>query len=147
MLCFVGRKKGFDNGEVLAHFRRAFLTHGYEGTSIDDLVNASGLLRGSLYAAFGSKRGMFIAALHEAIALDPSGSDTRGLVLVALMELSAGDVEIRTIAQSYVESMSSSDVGGSQNGLVAIQTTLGKAILKRACVQLKITTMKEDNHG
>jgi TetR/AcrR family transcriptional regulator, transcriptional repressor for nem operon len=40
-------------------------SRGYEGTSIDDLVKALNLHRGSLYKAFGSKRGLFLAVLRR----------------------------------------------------------------------------------
>ncbi|WP_408649259.1 helix-turn-helix domain-containing protein [Streptomyces herbicida] len=33
-----------------------FAERGYEGTSVDDLVRALGVHRGSLYKVFGSKR-------------------------------------------------------------------------------------------
>jgi TetR/AcrR family transcriptional repressor of nem operon len=44
-----------------------FVKGGYEGTSIDDLVTALNLHRGSLYKAFGSKRGLFLAVLRHYI--------------------------------------------------------------------------------
>jgi len=43
----------------------AFREHGYEGTSIQDLVEATGVGRGSLYAAFGSKEGLYLAAVDR----------------------------------------------------------------------------------
>lgn len=45
-----------------------FWRQGYEATSIDDLVVASGLKRGSMYAAFGDKRGLFLAVLDHYLA-------------------------------------------------------------------------------
>ncbi|MDT8328037.1 MAG: TetR/AcrR family transcriptional regulator [Roseovarius sp.] len=44
---------------------RAFWEHGYQGTSMADLVKATGLNRGSLYAAFKDKRNLFIRALRH----------------------------------------------------------------------------------
>lgn len=43
----------------------AFRQHGYEGTSIQDLVEATGVGRGSLYAAFGNKEGLYLAAVDR----------------------------------------------------------------------------------
>src|SRR5690242_17595534 len=43
----------------------AFRRKGYEGTSVQDLVDATGLGRGSLYAAFGSKEGLYRAVLDR----------------------------------------------------------------------------------
>ena len=63
----MGRTRSFVESEVVAAARRAFLATGYEGTSVDDLVTATGLHRGSLYGAFGSKRGLFVAALRQAL--------------------------------------------------------------------------------
>jgi TetR/AcrR family transcriptional regulator, transcriptional repressor for nem operon len=40
-------------------------TRGYEATSIDDLVQAKGMGRGSLYGTFGDKRQLFLAALDH----------------------------------------------------------------------------------
>ncbi|MFT7622438.1 MAG: TetR/AcrR family transcriptional repressor of nem operon [Myxococcota bacterium] len=40
-----------------------FWQQGYQGASVQDLVEATGLQRGSLYGAFGDKRGLFMAAL------------------------------------------------------------------------------------
>ncbi|MGW3150432.1 TetR/AcrR family transcriptional regulator [Streptomyces sp. NPDC001177] len=45
--------------------RRLFAERGYEGTSVDDLVRALGVHRGSLYKVFGSKRGLYLAALRR----------------------------------------------------------------------------------
>nr|WP_216821060.1 TetR/AcrR family transcriptional regulator [Singulisphaera sp. GP187] len=44
---------------------RVFWAHGYHATSLDDLCEATGLLRGSLYGAFGDKHGMLLAALDH----------------------------------------------------------------------------------
>ncbi|MET8466379.1 TetR/AcrR family transcriptional regulator [Micromonospora zamorensis] len=40
-----------------------FRTKGYEGTSMRDLAEATGLGSGSIYAAFGSKDGLYLAVL------------------------------------------------------------------------------------
>jgi TetR/AcrR family transcriptional repressor of nem operon len=42
---------------------RVFWSRGYEGTSINDLVQATGINRGSIYASFDGKREIFLAAL------------------------------------------------------------------------------------
>ena len=45
----------------------AFWSNGYHGTSLTDLLRATGLSKGSLYAAFGDKRGLFLHALDRYI--------------------------------------------------------------------------------
>jgi len=61
----MGRTREFVEDEVLAAAAAAFVAGGYEGTSIDDLVRATGVHRGSLYKAYASKRGLFLAALQR----------------------------------------------------------------------------------
>jgi TetR/AcrR family transcriptional repressor of nem operon len=57
--------KQFDRDEVLDRAMAAFWTRGYEATSIDDLVEATGINRGSLYGTFGDKRRLFLIALDR----------------------------------------------------------------------------------
>jgi TetR/AcrR family transcriptional repressor of nem operon len=60
-----GRPREFDEAEVLDTAMRLFWERGYERTGIADVVAATGVLRGSLYAAFGDKRGLFLAVLER----------------------------------------------------------------------------------
>ncbi len=55
----MARPRKFEERDVLAAARDAFWIGGYEGTSMDDLTTATGLGKGSLYAAFGGKRELF----------------------------------------------------------------------------------------
>ncbi|MEH3075969.1 MAG: TetR family transcriptional regulator [Quadrisphaera sp.] len=59
----MARPRSFDEAVVVDAATRCFTDLGYAATSVDDLVSATGLHRGSLYGAFGSKRGLFLAAL------------------------------------------------------------------------------------
>jgi TetR/AcrR family transcriptional repressor of nem operon len=56
-------EKKYDRAEVLEKATFAFWAHGYDATSISDLVGQTGLNRGSLYTAFGGKRGLFVECL------------------------------------------------------------------------------------
>lgn len=90
----------FDEADVIARCAAAFRSTGYEGTSIDELVQATGLHRGSLYKAFGSKRGLFVLALRQTSRPAPGNPSPEAidLLLVALMELAPRDPEIRALA-------------------------------------------------
>jgi TetR/AcrR family transcriptional regulator, transcriptional repressor for nem operon len=57
--------KQFDRNEVLDHAMSAFWQNGYQATSIQDLVDATGVNRGSLYSTFGDKCGLFLAVLDH----------------------------------------------------------------------------------
>ncbi len=59
----LGRPREFDEDEALAKIMDVFWAKGFEGASMNDLVTATGLRKGSLYAAFGDKRAMYLKAL------------------------------------------------------------------------------------
>lgn len=59
----MGRVREFDTQTALEAALAAFRRKGYEGTSVQDLVDATGVGRGSLYAAFGSKNKLYHAAM------------------------------------------------------------------------------------
>ena len=89
-----GRPRSFDEQQVVRHATALFTGRGYEATSIDDLVAATGLHRGSLYKAFGSKRGIFLAALQRVVDSPVDGLD---LLLVAALELAPHDDDVRAL--------------------------------------------------
>jgi AcrR family transcriptional regulator len=60
-----GRPRSFDPADVVSAARRIFWTKGYEGASIEELSSAMGISRPSLYAAFGSKEGLFNMVVDE----------------------------------------------------------------------------------
>jgi TetR/AcrR family transcriptional regulator, transcriptional repressor for nem operon len=61
----MGRVRGFDVEEALDVALELFWQQGYEGTPIQALCREMGLQPGSVYAAFGSKRDLFVAALRR----------------------------------------------------------------------------------
>jgi TetR/AcrR family transcriptional repressor of nem operon len=56
----MGRPRGFDESTVLEAVRDQFWIVGYEATSIGEIMKATGLGKGSLYNAFGSKRELYL---------------------------------------------------------------------------------------
>jgi len=58
------RPPSFDRAEVIERATEVFWQRGYRGTSVSDLVQVTGLKPGSLYAAFGSKKGVFLEVLR-----------------------------------------------------------------------------------
>jgi TetR/AcrR family transcriptional regulator, transcriptional repressor for nem operon len=61
----VPRPPEFEREVVLDRAMRAFWSRGYEATSIQHLVERTGIQRGSLYGAFGDKRALFLAAIEH----------------------------------------------------------------------------------
>lgn len=94
----MGRNRTFVEADIVSKCAELFRNTGYEGTSIDDIVQATGLHRGSIYKAFGSKRELFVLALRQGIKSTKQNDDATDLLLVALMELAPRDHEIRSIA-------------------------------------------------
>jgi len=59
----MARPPSFDRDYVLHAAERQFRTSGYNATSVDDISAATGLGRGSLYAAFDGKHGVLLQAM------------------------------------------------------------------------------------
>jgi AcrR family transcriptional regulator len=59
----MARPRSFDEEQVLRAAREQFWKTGYSATSLDDLMKATGLGKGSLYGAFGDKHQLFLRAL------------------------------------------------------------------------------------
>ena len=59
------RTAEFDRAEVLEQAMLLFRTHGYARTTVQALVAATGLHPGSIYAAFGNKRGLLDAVIEH----------------------------------------------------------------------------------
>ena len=58
-----GRPRNFDELEAVEKAIHVFWSKGYDGVTIDDLVDGMGVGRPSLYAVFGDKRTLFLRAL------------------------------------------------------------------------------------
>lgn len=81
-----GRPRSFDPKQALQQVSAIFRRHGFAATSLDDIAQATGLNRPSLYAAFGDKRAMYLASLRmvadsistSADMIDAMDADLRG---------------------------------------------------------------------
>jgi len=67
-------RQTFDNlpeekrGRVLTEATREFADHGYQGASINRIVDRLGIAKGSLFKYFGSKEGLFEHVFSRAVA-------------------------------------------------------------------------------
>jgi len=59
-----GRPRSFDERDALEKATGVFRLKGYDGVTIEDLVEGMGVGRPSLYAVFGDKRTLFLRALR-----------------------------------------------------------------------------------
>ncbi|MCU0655859.1 MAG: TetR/AcrR family transcriptional regulator [Polyangiaceae bacterium] len=67
----MARPREFDEDEVLDRALELFFRKGYEATSVQDLVEATGLARASLYGAFGDKQALYIRLLDRYLSKTP----------------------------------------------------------------------------
>ncbi|GAB0105750.1 TetR/AcrR family transcriptional regulator [Nocardia sp. JMUB6875] len=70
----MARPKQFDEERAVDAAMRAFWTAGYEGTSTQDLCEATGLGRSSIYNTFSSKKDLFERALRRYMADKNAGT-------------------------------------------------------------------------
>lgn len=91
------RTEDFNRIEVLDKAKNTFWLKGFNGTSMQDLVDATGLNRSSLYNSFGSKKELFEASLHryeeengqlfdKARQQNRSAIETIGLIFLYVMD-------------------------------------------------------------
>lgn len=96
----MARPRNFDEEDVIARAASVFGRLGYNACSIDDLVEATALQRGSLYKAFSSKRGLFEKVLKQGLVgewqHDPAVLD---LLITALRELAPADLPIAAVCR------------------------------------------------
>ena len=123
----MARTKEFDSDQALEDALRVFWEKGYEATSVQDLVDAMGVSRSSLYQSFGSKHDLFLKVLDRfarsdrnletatagmepglariraalRLAGEQTATDTRGCLMVnAIVEQGGLDSEIQAISQA-----------------------------------------------
>ena len=110
-----GRPQSYDLNEVLDAAVGVFWTNGYEGASMDDLTGAMGINRPSLYAKFGNKHGLFLAALDRYIE---TNSTAQSLPLMQESDLRAA---IEGYYREIIRTVTSED--GPKGCLIACVAT------------------------
>jgi AcrR family transcriptional regulator len=60
-----GRPRKFSEDEALDQIMQVFWRHGFAATSLDQIAAAAGMNRPSLYAAFGSKKDMYLKVIFR----------------------------------------------------------------------------------
>jgi TetR/AcrR family transcriptional regulator, transcriptional repressor for nem operon len=130
----MARTKEFDRDKALQEAIEVFRCHGYEATSLEDLLRGMGIARQSLYDTFGDKHHLFVEALgayraHNTLKIQEclvkSGSVKEGfcrlffsiaeeshqekkrgcLVVNSTIELSSHDPEVADIILAHQRSM------------------------------------------
>ncbi len=110
----VGRPKEFDERQALERAMEVFWAHGYEATSVQDLLDAMGISRGSMYDTFGDKHALFSAAIDHY-----GRTVTRGVETL----LAAPGSPLANIRRSLV-AMADQALNGSCRGCLATNTAV-----------------------
>ncbi|TXF98053.1 TetR/AcrR family transcriptional regulator [Massilia arenae] len=98
----LGRPREFELDVAARDAMNVFWHRGYEGASLPDLIEGTGLSRGSLYKAFGDKKGLLLAALDlymdkglqataDLLSGQGSARDAIRASLMRLADLSSGE--------------------------------------------------------
>ncbi|MFF4189480.1 TetR/AcrR family transcriptional regulator [Nonomuraea sp. NPDC001831] len=96
-----GRPRAFDKDQALQRALLLFWSRGYGETSIQDLVEALDLERGSLYGAFGDKRQFYLTAVQlywDTYERELTAALASGPVLPALREVLANPARTQEYA-------------------------------------------------
>ena len=116
----MARPRKFDEDDVVAAARDQFWSAGYAGTSLDDLTAATGLGRGSLYAAFGDKHDLFLRTLDDytatviaGVTRDLRNPDASGIERLAAHLRNAAAVTAADSRRGCLVAKSAAELGGT----------------------------------
>jgi TetR/AcrR family transcriptional regulator, transcriptional repressor for nem operon len=152
----MGRPRGFDEEEVVRTAVTIFARRPYDAVSVDELVSQLGVHRNSLYKTFGSKRGLYLAALRwylghqlqpllQQIAAAGTGTIADAvrraldadaeldLLLMATLEQAPVDPEVaQAVSQAWHDFDRAIDPGGGPDSVALTGTIIGLRLRARA---------------
>ncbi len=112
----VGRPKKYDQEQVLEAATQLFWEKGYEGTSISDLVEATGVHRRSMYEEFGGKEGLFLQCIeYYAFKCD---DNIQAFAVLTHEPRGIGNIE------AFFQDRLAYAVSGSCNGCLLVNTSV-----------------------
>lgn len=133
----MGRKRSFDADEAVRAARSVFWSNGYEGASLPDLEAATGLNRSSIYHTFGSKRGLFDAAVDSYL-----NEVIRPRLRVLLEEPVPPDA-VRTYLTGLKAALLARATASSENGCLMVNTAVAP-IAKEESVRERIAAYRAE---
>lgn len=117
-----GRPRAYDPTEALKAARDVFWLKGYAATSLDDIVGATGMNRPSLYAAFGDKEAIYLAALKM----------QSELLVTAVLSACQLDMKLKPFLDLFFERCIESYMAGAQGarGCFLVGTALTESLMR-----------------
>ena len=122
----MGRAKQYERTDLLDRAIELFRLQGFNGTSTAELVDELGINRKSMYAEFGSKQGLFEAALER--------YDNEHLSRV-LAPLEAPEAGVDAIRQAFAGYASASEGWFQGRGCLMANTAVERGALDEASGQ------------
>lgn len=129
-------EKQFDKQAALSRALDVFWANGFVATSMQDLVDCTGVNRGSLYATYGDKRALFLAALQ-------SYDDARRRMLCEFEARHKPRDAIRHVFQAFTNEVSEN---GGNRGCFLTNTALELAAHDAEIRQI-VASAQEDVEG
>ncbi|GGZ30610.1 TetR family transcriptional regulator [Streptomyces olivaceoviridis] len=113
----MARSRGFDTDAAVEQAMDLFWKQGYRATPMPRLTELLGIGSGSLYAAFGSKDGLYAQALRRYC---------EGLVAALDRDVRAGD-DIRTALRRLLLAMVTADAADPERGCLLVNAIVERA--------------------
>lgn len=132
------KTKQFDETEVLIKAREVFSVKGYNGTSMDDLVQATGLSRSSIYDTFGDKHGLFLKSLNQYCF------SQLGEIANTCAKTDSPKKKIRAIFDSTLKSILSDK---DQKGCLMINMSMELNAVDKEVAALSLKNMEDMEHA
>ncbi|WP_084523856.1 TetR/AcrR family transcriptional regulator [Nocardia inohanensis] len=134
----MGRPRQFDEQALLDAAVELFWAKGFDTTSVEDVSRATGIGNGSIYGAYGNKRGLFLAAFERYC-------DRRARFVREVVSTAPGSARaaVRTLCQAVIADCAAHP---DRRGCLMINSIaqLGGRIPEVAAIGLRTTTDMED---
>lgn len=124
----MARPKEFDPDKALDRAVGLFWSKGYEATSIQDLVEALGINRSSLYSTFGDKHSLYLAAIDRYC---------QGVVDPAVAELDGASSPYGAIRRLFLAIPAKAEKGRRRRGCLLCNAAVERAPVD-AAVQAEV---------
>ncbi|WP_371626669.1 TetR/AcrR family transcriptional regulator [Streptomyces sp. NBC_01116] len=122
----MARPRTFDESAVLDAAAREFRVHGFAETSTEQLCEAAGVRRSSLYNAFTSKDELFVRALQRYVAT----TGARQSMILADEELTGAE-RLRTLVDVVVDEELQAANRGHAAGCMVVQSLMNPDLRER----------------
>ena len=143
----MGRRRSFDEATAVAGAATLFAAHGFDGTSVDDLVRGLGMHRGSLYQTFGSKRALYLRVLREHVGeLGSHDPIDLTLLLRAAVERAPFDAEAAVLVRRGLARLADQlpDVPpAGTDRPAALAQLIGEHVIRRATAPTSTSTEEQ----